>query len=160
MRYPLLHIRFAVTDTGTSRTLSIFQDDFPRRVTAIRGYFDEIFAEKVHLKELCVKTSDGSEVCVNGDQINTLLNNANIDPISVPDPISPPADSSSSMGTETESSIPNPEPDTSTETSTSTPETNSEPEQISGVETTKESAPVSEAPGSTSESISDPAPAE
>ena len=58
-----------------------FLTDFvAARVTAIRGYFDEVFAKKVHTEQLCVKRSDGSEVCVNGDQINTLLQNTGITP--------------------------------------------------------------------------------
>lgn len=43
------------------------------RVTAIRGYFDEIFANKIHTEQVCLKKTDGSEVCVNGDQIQNLI---------------------------------------------------------------------------------------
>ena len=60
------------------------------RVTAIRGYFDEIFAKKIHTEQICVKKSDGSEVCANGDQFDTLLQNAGITP--APDPIPLPVD--------------------------------------------------------------------
>ena len=47
------------------------------RITAIRGYFDEIFAKKVHTEQLCVKKSDGNEVCVNGDQLQNILDKTN-----------------------------------------------------------------------------------
>jgi hypothetical protein len=43
------------------------------RVTAIRGYFDELFSRKVHTEQLCVKKSDGSELCVTGDQLQTIM---------------------------------------------------------------------------------------
>jgi hypothetical protein len=46
------------------------------RVTAIRGYFDEVFARKVHTQQVCVKKSDGNEICVNGDQLNSLMQTA------------------------------------------------------------------------------------
>jgi hypothetical protein len=51
-----------------------FLTDFiTARITAIRGYFDEIFTKKIHTEQLCVKKSDGSEVCVNGDQVQNLF---------------------------------------------------------------------------------------
>ena len=43
------------------------------RITAIRGYFEEIFTKKLHTEEFCIKKSDGDEVCVNGDQVEILL---------------------------------------------------------------------------------------
>ena len=52
------------------------------RITAIRGYFDEIFAKKVHTDEICLKKSDGSETCMNGDQLEKLIPSAT--PISTP----------------------------------------------------------------------------
>jgi hypothetical protein len=54
------------------------------RVTAIRGYFDEVFAKKVHTEQLCLKKSDGSEVCVTGDQIQNALNTGPETPPSPP----------------------------------------------------------------------------
>lgn len=72
-----------------------FLTDFvAARVTAIRGYFDEVFAKKIHTEEICVKKSDGTEVCVNGDQINNMINgSANVSsvippaPVPAPDPV-------------------------------------------------------------------------
>jgi hypothetical protein len=60
------------------------------RVTAIHGYFDEVFSQKIHTSELCVKKSDNNEVCVNGDQINSLLN-ANDNPPTRVDPTPTPS---------------------------------------------------------------------
>ncbi len=42
------------------------------RVTAIRGYFDEIFAKKIHTEELCVGTP-GNETCLTKAQLDALL---------------------------------------------------------------------------------------
>ena len=50
------------------------------RVTAIRGYFDEIFTKKIHTEKLCVKKTDGNEVCVNGDELDSLIQKANLVP--------------------------------------------------------------------------------
>jgi hypothetical protein len=42
------------------------------RVTAIRGYFDEVFANRVHTKQLCVSDTNG-ETCITKTQLDTLL---------------------------------------------------------------------------------------
>jgi len=69
---------------------SRFLTDFvAARVTAIRGYFDEVFTKKIHTEQLCVKKSDGNEVCINGDQIDALLQDANIEPTIVTPPVEP-----------------------------------------------------------------------
>ncbi len=92
-----------------------FLTDFvSARVTAIRGYFDEVFAKKVHTDQLCAKKSDGSEVCVNGDQIDTLLRNVGISPI-VNTPI------------QTPESEPSPEPDPNLEPIPDEPDSTPEP---------------------------------
>ncbi len=56
------------------------------RVTVIRGYFDEVFAKKVHSEQLCMKKLDGSEVCVNGEQMDTLLHAQGLQTVSAPTP--------------------------------------------------------------------------
>jgi len=48
------------------------------RVTAIRGYFDEIFAKKIHSEQICLNKSDGTEICVNGDQLQGIVNTAGV----------------------------------------------------------------------------------
>ncbi len=42
------------------------------RVTAIRGYFDEIFAKKTHTEQLCVGVP-GNETCLTKPQLDALL---------------------------------------------------------------------------------------
>lgn len=61
-------------------------DSIVKSITAVIGYFDEVFAKKIHIEELCLKKPDGSEVCINGDQINSLLPT----PISTPMPVETP----------------------------------------------------------------------
>lgn len=61
-----------------------FTDFIAARVTAIRGYFDELFAKKIHTEVLCVKKSDGSELCVGGDEVDKIIKGAGITPIPVP----------------------------------------------------------------------------
>ncbi len=125
-----------------------FLTDFvSARITAIRGYFDEVFANKIHTEQLCVKKTDGNEVCVNGDQINAFLNNANIAPISesVPVPESTPETTPESI----------PVPETQLEAGPS-PSSGVEP---SAEEIIPESAPVPELdPVPVIEPVSDPAP--
>ena len=57
-----------------------FADFVVGRITAIRGYFDEIFAKKVHTEQMCFQKSDGSEVCMSGDQVDALLKNVGAAP--------------------------------------------------------------------------------
>jgi hypothetical protein len=45
------------------------------RITAIRGYFEEVFAKKINTEELCLTNSNGGKVCVNADQFGKLLQN-------------------------------------------------------------------------------------
>ena len=63
-----------------SGNVKFLTDFVSARVTAIRGYFDEVFAKKVHTDQVCVKKSDGSEICVNGDQLDTMVRKANLTP--------------------------------------------------------------------------------
>ncbi|MFA6325042.1 MAG: hypothetical protein WCX46_02330, partial [Candidatus Paceibacterota bacterium] len=50
------------------------------RITAIRGYFDEIFTNTSHQKTLCVGES-GDETCITKAQLDALLNSQSISPI-------------------------------------------------------------------------------
>lgn len=43
------------------------------RLTALRGYFEEVFAKKSHQEELCVGTP-GNETCLTKPQLDALLN--------------------------------------------------------------------------------------
>jgi hypothetical protein len=79
------------------------------RVTAIRGYFDEVFANKTHQKILCVGETD-NETCITKNQLDNLLSGQNVAP----------APSTPSVVTEpTSQSL----PDATTSTATDTPPT-------------------------------------
>ncbi len=54
--------------------VSVLTDFIATRVTAVRGYFDEVFAKKVQTEELCVSDESGAKTCLNKSQIDTLLN--------------------------------------------------------------------------------------
>ncbi len=75
------------------------------QVTAIHGYFSTIWVEQIHTKQLvasganidqlhtnslCVKKSNGTEICLSGDQLELILSSAPVAspvvaPIVVPD---------------------------------------------------------------------------
>ncbi|MBX4205343.1 MAG: tail fiber domain-containing protein [Candidatus Doudnabacteria bacterium] len=65
-----------------------FLTDFvSARVTAIRGYFDEVFANKSHQKTLCVgDAGTEGETCVTKTELDELLNNHNATPVPAPAP--------------------------------------------------------------------------
>jgi hypothetical protein len=75
--------------------IHIIRDFVALRVTAIQGYFDEIWTNKIHTTELnasgadintinnkdihteklCIKKSDGTEICLDGDQVEKIIGN-------------------------------------------------------------------------------------
>lgn len=74
------------------------------RVTALRGYFDEVFVRRSHQEEICVGSA-GNETCLNKDDIDKLLQNHSQSvsappPVTVPQPVNaspePPAEAPAS----------------------------------------------------------------
>jgi len=145
-----------------------FLTDFvSARVTAIRGYFDEIFTKKIHTEQLCVKKSDGSEVCVSGDQVQNILDNTNTKAEtpaantnnyaqnSTPEPVvvTPEADVIQSTGSTTESAVSNaPEANSGPTEPVVQPE--STPTTVPAVEVVPEvAAPVATSPEPASEPV-------
>jgi len=63
----------------------VLTDFVSARVTAIRGYFDEIFVNRSHQKELCVG-ENGNETCITKSQLDNLIsgsqNNISSTPVS------------------------------------------------------------------------------
>lgn len=47
-------------------------------MSAVTGYFDTVFAREVYADTVCVKKSDGTSVCLNGDQVENVLNATNV----------------------------------------------------------------------------------
>jgi hypothetical protein len=75
----------ALSDFGSTTESAVaqgsFMDTFLRNILAAVGAWladatngvTKLFAKEVHTEELCVKKSDGSDVCVTGDQLAALL---------------------------------------------------------------------------------------
>ena len=142
---------------------SRFLTDFvSARVTAIRGYFDEIFAKKVHTEEICLQKSDGSEVCVTGDQIQNIVDGTAtttvktvvVTPASVP-ASPPPAPPTTPAPSDNASSAPVEPPPSS---ATTTPEAGVPVDD--GTSTTTPAVDLAPAPETPPEIVSVPAPAD
>ena len=61
----------------------------------------DLFAKKVHTDELCLKKSDGTEVCVNGDQMDKLMPTNTPTPTPIPTEIPIPTDTPSASPSST-----------------------------------------------------------
>ncbi len=92
-----------------TESIHIIRDFVVLRVTALQGYFDEIWTNKinttelnasgasidsiqtkdVHMERLCIKKTNGTEICLNGDQLETLMGGTPTPPV-----ISTPIDNS------------------------------------------------------------------
>jgi hypothetical protein len=44
----------------------------------VTGYFDKLFAKEIHTEKICIKKSDGTDVCLNGDQLQVMMNSAHL----------------------------------------------------------------------------------
>jgi hypothetical protein len=43
---------------------------------AVTGYFDTLFAKEIYTDKVCVKKSDGTSACFDGDQVEHMLNSS------------------------------------------------------------------------------------
>jgi len=77
------HDPIAIITAKITSSKQFLTDLIVARVTAIRGYFDEMFARKIHTEQICVKKTDGGEVCVNGDQLQTIVDTSGGSPVDV-----------------------------------------------------------------------------
>ncbi len=72
----------------------VLTDFVAARISAVRGYFTELFAKKIHADQLCLKKSAGGEVCITGDKLEQLLqaeSNRLVPPAAIVDPAAVPA---------------------------------------------------------------------
>jgi hypothetical protein len=74
----------AVTQITQALTnnLTVLQTSIAIKFTAAVGYIDTIFAKDVHAETVCLKKSNGQEVCVNGDAMQSILQSTTSTPIS------------------------------------------------------------------------------
>jgi Chaperone of endosialidase len=94
-----------ITDMFT-HAFEVVRDFVVLEITAVRGYFDQIFARTTHTETLCIGTA-GNETCITKTQLDALL--AGTAQSNTPAPIVPPSSSSgsdSSSGSSSGSSIP------------------------------------------------------
>jgi hypothetical protein len=57
---------------------------FSLTTKAVAGYFDKLFAKEIYTEKVCVKKSDGTDVCLNGDQVEEMLNASQIPLLTAP----------------------------------------------------------------------------
>lgn len=69
-----------------AHAFEVVRDFVALQITAVRGYFDEIWAksivsEKVTTDQICLKKSDGTMICINGDQLQGMMNPSSAAPV-------------------------------------------------------------------------------
>jgi hypothetical protein len=79
---PTITVTQRLTDQ-VSLGYKVVKEYIATTVSAVNGYFDRLFAREVYTDNLCVKKSDGSNVCITGDQVEQILNSSNI-PLLIP----------------------------------------------------------------------------
>ncbi len=121
------------------------------KLSAVTGYFKNIFANRVTTKELCVGDST-DQVCVTKDQLKTLLGNSVASPAIIPSASVPQLETPTTSASTT--------PEEVTQTSTTTPE-NSVSESVAEnleQETTSDTAEEPESPAPAAENASSSTP--
>ena len=81
---------------------------------AVTGYFDTLFAKEIYTDKMCVKKSDGTNVCLTGDEVESLMNPNQI-PLLTPTPLGNGGGAGNTTGSSTEPTV-----GTSTDQGTST----------------------------------------
>ena len=96
-------------------------------------HFWVIFAKKIHTEQICVRKSDGSEFCVNGDQLEQVvggISNPNATIISIPSNPEPTPESIPELNSEPPVSVSN-EEDLSFAPAETETEENQPPQELS-----------------------------
>jgi hypothetical protein len=84
------HDPIAIINDKINGGVSFLVDFVAARVTAVHGYFDEVFMNKSHQKVLCVgDAANGGETCITKTQLDQLLSNQNQSNLNAPS--APPA---------------------------------------------------------------------
>lgn len=101
--YGLIYDRFGVLAIAAIKDLAGITGTFKANLIAWLGDaangIDKLFVTEIHTKEICVAKSDGSEVCLTGDQLQTMMATSGATPIIVPfEGTSSPSGDSSGQG--------------------------------------------------------------
>jgi hypothetical protein len=64
--------------------VSVVTDFVTVKITALYAYVDTLFAREVRAEEVCLKKSDGNNICFNGDQLDSLLKSNNSSSTTLP----------------------------------------------------------------------------
>lgn len=145
------HDPVAIINEKINTNKKFLTDFVVARVTAIRGYFDEIFAKKATLDEVCLKDADGVS-CYTRSQLDAVVNDIN-----VPVQSNPIVDTTSDENTQDQ-------PVDTTTVDTSSDSENTNTSVVSSSEETVtppvDEAPVNSVPASEPTSAPEPAPTE
>jgi hypothetical protein len=57
---------------------SIVTEYISVKVSAVVGYFDKLFAREIYTDKVCIKKSNGQDVCLTGDQVESIMNASQI----------------------------------------------------------------------------------
>jgi hypothetical protein len=67
-----------------SHSNTVVVEYFSLTTKAVAGYFDKLFAKEIYTDKVCVKKADGTNVCLNGDQVEGMLNSVQIPLMTAP----------------------------------------------------------------------------
>ena len=65
--YQIITNKLAYSTSVVTEYLSV-------KVQAVAGYFDKLFAKEIYTDKVCVKKSNGQDICITGDQVESMLN--------------------------------------------------------------------------------------
>jgi hypothetical protein len=63
----------SLLQSSLDRGERVIQEYISYAMKSVYGYFDYVFAKEVTAEKVCLKNSQGNDVCVNGDDLDTLL---------------------------------------------------------------------------------------
>ena len=68
---------FSVIDymkTGITHGRALVTEYISYSMKAVTGYFDTLFAKEIYTDKVCVKKSDGTNICLTGDEVQNMMN--------------------------------------------------------------------------------------
>jgi hypothetical protein len=65
---------YQVVTNTLSQGISVVNEYFSLTTKAVAGYFDTLFAKEIYTDKVCIKKSNGEDVCLTGDQVESVLN--------------------------------------------------------------------------------------